>query len=299
MPAALLSLANMEKQTMTVTTLRLFALFSLLFAAMIVAAPCQAGVDWEISNTLKTPAAPLDIAASLDGKWTFVLAEGGKLLVYSEKGVLEETIAVDPAMDSIASSGLHAANLPDRIYLSSGKNKSVQTVTLDFSVPINIQGAPFLGPENAPVVVVVFSDFECPYCGTVGTLFEEALAKHPKEVKVIFKHFPLAIHKQAQPAALASLAAHPQGKIWAYPDLLFENQKSLSEAKYTELAKKLGLDLDKFSKDYKTQLNQQTLQRDMVDGQMAGVRGTPAIFVNGRRLKERNSKDLQQLINQE
>jgi len=284
---------------MTVTTLRLFALFSLLFAAMIVAAPCQAGVDWEISNTLKTPAAPLDIAASLDGKWTFVLAEGGKLLVYSEKGVLEETIAVDPAMDSIASSGLQAANLPDRVYLSSGKNKSVQTVTLDFSVPINIQGAPFLGPDNAPVVVVVFSDFECPYCGTVGALFEEALAKHPKEVKVVFKHFPLTMHKQAQPAALASLAAHRQGKFWAYHDLLFENQKSLSEAKYTELAKKLGLDLDKFSKDYKTQLNQQTLQRDMVDGQMAGVRGTPAIFVNGRRLKERNSKDLQQLINQE
>ena len=284
---------------MTVTRPRFPGCFSIFFAALILATPCQAGVEWEVGNALKTPSAPLDIAASLDGKWIFVLAEGGKLLVYSDKGALEETIAVDPAMDRIASSGLQAANIPDRVYLTSTKNKTVQAVTLDFSVPINIQGAPFLGPENAPVVVVVFSDFECPYCGTVGALFEEALAKHPKEVKVVFKHFPLAIHKQAQPAALASLAAHRQGKFWAYHDLLFENQKSLSEAKYLELAKKLGLDLDKFNKDYKAPAGQQALQRDATDGQLAGVRGTPAIFVNGHRLKERNIKELEQMINHE
>lgn len=284
---------------MALTVQRFFGCFPMIFATLILAAPCQAGVDWEVSNTLKTPAAPLDIAASLDGKWTFVLAEGGKLLIYSDKGALEETIAVDPAMDRIASSGLQAANIPDRIYLAGGKSKTVQTVTLDFSVPINIQGAPFLGPENGPVVIVAFSDFECPYCGTVGALFEEALAKHPKEVKVVFKQFPLAMHKQAQSAALASLAAHRQGKFWQYHDLLFENQKSLSEAKYTELAKKLGLDLERFSKDSKALVSQQALERDMADAQLAGVRGTPTIFVNGRRLKERNIKDLQQMISQE
>jgi len=282
------------------STARRFWIFSpMLFVTLILTPPCQAGVDWEISNTLKTPAAPLDIAASLDGKWTFVLAEGGKLLIYSDKGALEDTIAVDPAMDHIASSGLQAANMPDRIYLASGKNKTVQTVALDFSVQINIQGAPFLGPENAPVVIVAFSDFECPYCSTVGALFDEVLAKHPKEVKIVFKQFPLTMHKQAQSAALASLAAHRQGKFWAYHDLLFENQKSLSEAKYTELAKKLKLDLDRFNKDYKAPVNQQALQRDMADAQLAGVRGTPTIFVNGRRLKERNIKDLQQMISQE
>ncbi|HIJ91632.1 MAG: thioredoxin domain-containing protein [Desulfobulbaceae bacterium] len=272
---------------------------TIIFATLILAAPCQAGVDWEVSNTVKTPAAPLDVAASLDGKWTFVLAEGGKLLVYSEKGALEETISVDPAMDHIASSGLQAANLPDKLYLASGKNKTVQTVTLDFSMPINIQGSPFLGPENGPVVIVAFSDFECPYCGTVGALFEEILAKYPKEVKVVFKQFPLAMHKQAQSAALASLAAHRQGKFWQYHDLLFENQKSLSEAKYTELAKKLGLDLDRFNKDFKSPVGLQYLEHDMADAQQAGVRGTPTIFVNGRRLKERNIKELQQMVSQE
>lgn len=284
---------------MTLTMRRFSGCLPMIFASMILVAPCQAGVDWEISNTLKTPTAPLDVAASLDGKWTFVLAEGGKLLVYSDKGALEEAISVDPAMDHIASSGLQAANIPDRVYLSSGKNKTVQTVSLDFSVPINIQGAPFLGPENAPVVIVAFSDFECPYCGTVGSLFEEALAKHPKDVKVVFKQFPLTMHKQAHSAALASLAAHRQGKFWEYHDLLFENQKALSEAKYLELAKKLGLNLERFSKDSKAPATQQTLERDMADAQLAGVRGTPTIFVNGRRLKERNSKDLQQMISQE
>ncbi len=284
---------------MPMTARRFFGCLPMLFATLLLTSPCQAGVDWEISNTLKTPTAPLDVAASLDGKWTFVLTEGGKLFIYNDKGALEDTIPVDPAMDHIASSGLQAANLPDRLYLASSKSKTVQTVTLDFSVPINIQGAPFLGPENAPVVVVAFSDFECPYCGTVGGLFEEAIAKHPKEVKVVFKQFPLAMHKLAQSAALASLAAHRQGKFWQYHDLLFENQKSLSEAKYIELAKKLGLDLDKFNKDYKAPVNQQALERDMADAQLAGVRGTPTIFVNGRRLKERNIKDLQQMISQE
>lgn len=284
---------------MSLTARRFFGCLPMIFATLILTSPCQAGVDWEVSNTLKTPTAPLDVAASLDGKWTFVLTEGGKLLVYSDKGALEDTIPVDPSMDRIASSGLQAANLPDRVYLASSKSKTVQTVTLDFSVPINIQGAPFLGPENAPVVIVAFSDFECPYCGTVGGLFEEAMAKHPKEVKVVFKQFPLAMHKMAQSAALASLAAHRQGKFWAYHDLLFENQKSLSEAKYIELAKKLGLDLERFNKDYKAPVNQQALERDMAEAQIAGVRGTPTIFVNGRRLKERNIKDLQQMISQE
>ena len=297
--AALISLPKKEKYNMA-STVRRFLFFSpMLFATLIFAPPSQAGVDWVVSNTLKTTAAPLDIAASLDGKWTFVLVEGGKLLIYSDKGALEDTIPVDPAMDHIASSGLQAANIPDRISLASTKNKTVQTVTLDFSVPINIQGAPFLGPENAPVVIVAFSDFECPYCGTVGSLFEEALAKYPKDVKIVFKQFPLAMHKQAQSAALASLAAHRQGKFWQYHDLLFENQKALSEAKYNELAKKLGLDLNRFTKDYKAPAGQQALQRDMADAQLAGVRGTPTLFVNGRRLKERNIKDLQQMINQE
>ncbi len=284
---------------MALTARRFLGCFPMIFATLILTTPCQAGVDVEVGNTIKTPTAPLDIAASLDGKWTFVLAEGGKLLVYSDKGALEEAIGVDPAMDRIASSGLQAANIPDRIHLASSKNKTVQTVTLDFSVPINIQGAPFLGPENAPVVVVAFSDFECPYCGTVGGLFEEVLAKYPKDVKVVFKQFPLTMHKQAQSAALASLAAHRQGKFWQYHDLLFENQKSLSEAKYTELAKKLGFDLERFNRDYKAPTTQQILDRDMADAQLAGVRGTPTIFVNGRRLKERNIKDLQQMINQE
>ncbi|MBU2538370.1 MAG: DsbA family protein [Proteobacteria bacterium] len=284
---------------MLLTARRFFGCFSVILATLIVTPPCQAGVDWDVSNTLKTPTPPIDVAASLDGKWTFVLAEGGKLLVYSDKGILEETIPVDPTMDRIASSGLQAANIPDRIYLTSNKSKTVQTLTLDFSVPLNTQGDPFLGPENAPVVVVAFSDFECPYCGTVGTLFEEVLAKYPKDVKVIFKQFPLTMHKQAQGAALASLAAHRQGKFWQYHDLLFENQKTLSEAKYIELAKKLGLDLEKFNRDSKSPATLQDLERDMANAQQAGVRGTPTIFVNGRRLKERNIRDLQQMITQE
>ena len=96
---------------MTMTVRRFWGCLPMLFATLILAAPCQAGVDWEVSNTLKTPTAPLDVAASLDGKWTFVLVEGGKLLVYTDKGALEDTIAVDPAMDHIASSEIGRAHV--------------------------------------------------------------------------------------------------------------------------------------------------------------------------------------------
>lgn len=277
---------------------RLF-LLPLVFFAFFSVSPCRAAVYHEAGNSVRTPAEPIDIAASLDGKWLYVLAKGGKLLVYSDRGTLEDTIAVDPAMDKIAASGLPAANIPDRIHLASSKNKSVQSVTLDFPVAINIHGAPFLGPENAQVVIVEFSDFECPYCGTVGPLFEEVLAKYPKDVKIVFKQFPLGMHRQAKPAALAALAAHRQGKFWQYHDLLFDNQKNLSETKFTEFAKKLGLDMDKFNQDYRAAATQQALERDIADGQLAGVRSTPSIFVNGRRLKERNFSELNQMIQQE
>ncbi|MGV1099568.1 DsbA family protein [Thiovibrio sp. JS02] len=284
---------------MTNAMQRIFKGFLLFFTLLALASPTFAAIDWDVATTLKTATAPLDVTASVDGKWTFVLGEGGKLYIFAENGALTETISVDPGMDRIASSGLQPANIQDKLYLASSKNKTVQVVTIDFSVNIDISGAPFLGPENAPVVIVEFSDFECPYCSKTVLLNEALLAKYPKQVKIVFKQFPLSFHKQAQPAALAALAAHHQGKFWQYHDLLFENQKALSDARYVEAAKQLGLDLQKFNSDRNSPGTRQQLENDINEGRKAGVRGTPSLFLNGRRVKDRNLESVEKMIEQE
>ncbi len=130
-------------------------------------------------------------------------------------------------------------------------------------------------------------------------LFEQVLDKYPDSVKVVFKHYPLSFHKQALPAALASMAAAEQGKFWEYHDELFINQKSLAQEKYLEIAENLGLDLKKFSLDMMRPSLRQKIEQDVAEAKKAGVTGTPAIFVNGRKLKNRNIASLSKLIDEE
>lgn len=130
-------------------------------------------------------------------------------------------------------------------------------------------------------------------------LFEQVLEKYPDSVKIVYKHFPLSFHKQALPAALASMAAAEQGRFWQYHDLLFLNQNSLGAEKYLEIAGELGLDLDKFSLDMMRPSLRKKIEQDAADGKEAGVSGTPTIFVNGRLLKNRDFESISRLIDSE
>ena len=130
-------------------------------------------------------------------------------------------------------------------------------------------------------------------------LFEQVLDKYPDSVKIIFKHYPLPFHKQALPAALASMAAGEQGKFWEYHDELFLNQNSLSSDKYLEIAQNMGLDLKKFSLDMMRPSIRKKIEQDVSDAKKAGVTGTPTIFVNGRKLKKRGFDSISKLIDNE
>lgn len=118
-------------------------------------------------------------------------------------------------------------------------------------------------------------------------------------VKIVFKHFPLNFHKMAKPAAMAGIAAANQGKFWEYHDLLYENYKSLSEAKFIQFATDLKLDVEQFKRDMKSPTTQQTLQKDIAAASGADVTGTPAIFINGRRLQQRSLENIQKMIDAE
>jgi protein-disulfide isomerase len=130
-------------------------------------------------------------------------------------------------------------------------------------------------------------------------LFEQVLDKYPDSVKIIFKHYPLAFHKQALPAALASMAAEKQGRFWEYHDELFLHQNSLSSDKYLEIAQNMGLDLKFFSLDMMRPSIRKKIEQDISDAKNAGVTGTPAIFVNGRKLKKREFNVISRLIDNE
>ena len=127
-------------------------------------------------------------------------------------------------------------------------------------------------------------------------VLEQVLEKNPNQVKLVFKNFPIRNHKFAMPAAIAALAAEKQGKFWEFHDLLFKDYNRLNEQKVKEIAQKLKLDMDKFDKDRKDPRIRAMINQDVSEGNRAGVRGTPTVFINGRLLRNRSPAGFQELI---
>jgi protein-disulfide isomerase len=153
---------------------------------------------------------------------------------------------------------------------------------LDEPVPIPIDGAPAKGPANARITLVEFSDFQCPYCAAAVHHIDEIMAKHPTDVRLVFKEFPLDIHSQAAFAAEAALAAHAQGKFWPMHDKLYAHFKDLSPDKINQWAQEIGLDMIRFTMDLKSGKYKSVVAKELAQGEQAGVSGTPTLFVDGK-----------------
>jgi protein-disulfide isomerase len=157
--------------------------------------------------------------------------------------------------------------------------------------------SPFKGPAKAPVVMTLFSDFQCPFCGQVPPLIDQVLKTYPKEVKFVYKEFPLTtIHQNALPAAHAALAASRQGKFWEMHDKLFANQRALQPDNLKQYAKDIGLDVAKFEHDMAAPDVQKEIEEDTKLAQQSQVSGTPTLFVNGRRVTNRTFEGLKQMV---
>ncbi|MCP3891782.1 MAG: thioredoxin domain-containing protein [Desulfobulbaceae bacterium] len=124
------------------------------------------------------------------------------------------------------------------------------------------------------------------------------LEKNPETVKVVFKNMPLKFHKMAEPSARAALAAHQQGKFWEFHDKLFASKK-LSKGEIKKIARSLKLDLTKFEADMESAAIKAKVQKDIQDAQKAGVTGTPTVFINGRKPKQRSLAGFQAIIDDE
>jgi protein-disulfide isomerase len=130
-------------------------------------------------------------------------------------------------------------------------------------------------------------------------LLEQVLENNPENVKIVFKNFPLRRHKYATKAAMAALAADGQGKFWQFHDRLFKNYKQLSDQKIKDIARDLGFDIEKFEKQMKDPGILAQIRQDMLDGNQAGVKGTPTVFIGGRLLRNWSPKEFQMLIDKE
>jgi protein-disulfide isomerase len=141
------------------------------------------------------------------------------------------------------------------------------------------------GNTKAGVILVEYGDYQCPYCGRAYPLIKKLLKEKGEQVHFVFRNFPLQeIHPMALSAALAAEASAMQHKFWEMHDMIFENQKELSLGALLKFSKDLGLDEQRFGRDWQSESTLSRVEADFESGLHSGVNGTPTFFVNGNRL---------------
>lgn len=165
---------------------------------------------------------------------------------------------------------------------------------------INYDGAAIRGNPDAPVTLTEWSDFECPFCAGVAVPIQALLEKYPEKLRVAYKHFPLSFHRSARPTAVASLAAAEQGCFWGFHDVLFEqtSKRQLDSGKVAEYAADAGCNVEKFKADLEANRDTygEQVDRDYKEGSAADVRGTPALYINGRKVRDRSVEGMSAMI---
>jgi protein-disulfide isomerase len=153
---------------------------------------------------------------------------------------------------------------------------------LEDPVKISLAGDPVRGPENARLTIVEFSDFQCPYCSKAVGEVKEVMKQFPKDVRLVFKQFPLESHSDAEFAAEAALSAQAQGKFWEMHDLLYTGFPNVSKKQIMLYAQQLKLDLNRFNADLNSRKYRARVAAEEQEGEKAGVNGTPSFYFNGR-----------------
>jgi protein-disulfide isomerase len=187
---------------------------------------------------------------------------------------------------------LQAAAPPARAARAEEDYDKVYTIAVDAS--------PVRGNADAPVTIVEFSDFQCPFCARSNPIVDGVLAKYPDKVNYVYKHFPLAFHAAARPAAMASMAAQDQGKFWEMHEVLFANQAALDASKMEDYAKQAGLDVARFKKDLEAKKAEyeKRIEAELALGQSVDVRGTPTLYVGGKKVRVRTVEGMSAMVDE-
>ncbi len=228
------------------------------------------------------------LAQTLGAQGTPTFFVNGRKLVGAQpleafKGVIDAELA---RAEALLKGGVRSDELYARIIErgltaepAQREEESASAAPKPVTVPAN---APQRGPRTAKVTVVVFSDFECPFCGRGGQVLKQLEATYGDRVRIVFRNMPLPMHASARPAAAAALAAHEQGKFWEFHDLLFAHQNALGREALEGYARQLGLDLPRFRSALDSGRFNADLDADVAEASRLGVTGTPTFFINGR-----------------
>ncbi|XXF75278.1 thioredoxin domain-containing protein [Myxococcaceae bacterium GXIMD 01537] len=186
--------------------------------------------------------------------------------------LLASGVKMDQLYDKLIAEGI--ANAPAAAAPGAPPEPAVQK--------IEVGEAPSRGPKNAPVTIVAWSDFQCPFCSRAVPVLKQIEEVYKGKVRIAFKHQPLSFHPNARIAAAASMAAHEQGKFWEMHDKLFANQNALDRASLDRYAQELGLNVAKFKAALDGNKFEAYISTDAAEGTRVGANGTPTFFINGR-----------------
>jgi protein-disulfide isomerase len=196
--------------------------------------------------------------------------------------------------------GRYVARLVDGGFTDSEISESIQKRFRSERHKLNLADAPVKGNPSAPVTLVEFVDYECPHCKRVQPVLRQVLDEYKDELKVAFKHYPLGSHTNARIAAEASIAAHKQGKFWAYNEKVWAISESITPAALEQIAKDVGCDVARWRSDLESDDVKSFVERDHSEGVALGIDHTPTIYINGREFTDpRDADSLKDWINEE
>lgn len=191
-------------------------------------------------------------------------------------------------------------NALERKLVNELRGKASVTVNLKQErLVVNIEDRQFIGKKDAPVTIVEFSDFQCPYCQSTRPMVKQLTDAYPNDVKYVFMDFPLSFHKNAPKAHEAAHCAADQGKYWKMLEIIFKNQKTMGVEDLKKLAKEVGLNANKFDKCLDSGGYAKKVQESIQIGSDVGVGGTPTFIVNGVIMQGRSFDAFEQTIEQE
>jgi protein-disulfide isomerase len=227
-----------------------------------------------------------DIASAPPKHWSLWLGVGvfgvaGVALIVSLFSLFREAAPPTQADNAAETAPTEVSDQPADL---QAHQQWVSEAVADLGRDVLIGDSPTLGNPEAEIVLLEFSDFECPYCAQAPEQVKAFLADHDEDVLFVFKHLPLTnIHAQALPAALAAWAAGQQGQFWPYHDALFMRQNELGDELYVSLAEELGLDMEQFERDRTSDTAKAAIARDLALANELKLNSTPT-FIMGNML---------------
>ncbi len=272
----------------------LCAMLCALCAMISSASLAEAKIQFEPPKDIQLEDTPKDIIFSRDGSTAFILGQKSILIYSVTEAKVTDSIPLTKAYSQIALS-------PDEstFYLTSQDSPQIAAIQFAFINNIAVGKSPVIGNAKAPVTVAAFLDYQCPYCAKIYPLLQEVLKKYPNDVKLVIKHFPLAMHKFADKAARAALAAALQNKYEKVTELFFTNFTTLNDETIRKYVQEAGVDMQKFDKDIESAEVKDLLQQDIQSGKEARVRAVPTILINGIAPKGRSIEVFSQIVDEE